>query len=105
MTSSLPNFAAAPATASAAPISAASLADLGAAGTPPPAGDFADFLPAADTAAECPVTATATPSFTVLAPTFFTLLAPAADPAALAGVPEILPSEAVTETAPPVSTS
>jgi hypothetical protein len=97
MTSSLPNFAAAPVLPGAAPV-AASLADLGAAGPTSPAGDFADFLPAGDAVAECPATATATPSFTVLGPTFFTLLAPAADPAALAGVPEMLSAENVAET-------
>jgi hypothetical protein len=96
MTSSLPNFAAAPASAGAAPVNAASLPELGAAGTKPPAGDFADFLPTTEAAAECPATATATPSFTVLAPAFFTLLAPAADPAELAAMPELLAAEAAT---------
>lgn len=73
MTSSLPNFPAAPAPASAAPANAANNADFGAAGAAP-GGDFADLMSEAAAAAECPDTATATPSFTILAPTLISLL-------------------------------
>ena len=90
MTSSLPNLPAAPAPAGAAPANSASLADRGEAGCPA-AGDFADLMATADADAfgEIPVTATALPGFTILAPTLISLLgaAPAETVESAAAVP------------------
>src|SRR6187551_1315660 len=88
MTSSLPNFAAAPASAGAASPSSPGLAGFGATASPGSSGDFADLMSEQDAAADCPEVATAMPSFTILAPTLISLLAvPTEASAEVAAVP------------------
>lgn len=99
MTSSLPNFPAAPAPASAAPANAASNADFDVA-TAGSAGDFAELMSDADAAAVCPDTATATPNFTILAPTLISLLgASAAEASVESADVTAVPGAAVTDEA------
>ena len=99
MTSSLPNFAAAPASApaGAAAPSPAGLGGFGTTASQASTGNFADFM-SEQAAADCPEMATAMPSFTILAPTLILLLAaPAevpADVTALTGT--ATPEEAAT---------
>src|SRR6187402_1903410 len=88
MTSSLPNFAPAPATAGAASPSSPVLAGFGATASPASSGDFADLMSEQDAAADCSEMATAMPSFTILAPTLISLLAaPAEAPGEVAALP------------------
>src|SRR5688572_21037610 len=77
MTSSLPNFTPAPAPAGSAPQSNAGFAGFGASTSSSQSSpsDFDDLMSEQDAAAVCPETATATPAFTILAPTLISLLA------------------------------
>jgi hypothetical protein len=95
MTSSLPNFPAAPAPASPAPAHAASNADFDVTSSDP-TGEFADLMSDADAATEVAVTASAMPGFTILAPTLISLLG-TAESGEVDGVPA---TEATDEVAP-----
>src|SRR6478609_5973583 len=74
MTSSLPNLPASPAPTGAGSANSASFTGLGDAGAA--TGDFVDLMPETDAVVAMPATATAMPSFTILAPTTFMLIAP-----------------------------
>src|SRR6478609_100445 len=101
MTSSLPNFAPAPAPAGAASPNSGGLAGFGATAAPTSTGDFADLMSEQDAAADCPEMATAMPSFTILAPTLISLLGASAEaPATVADVAALPATAAVDEAAP-----
>jgi hypothetical protein len=75
MTSSLPNLPVSPAPTGAGAANSASFTGLGDAGAAA-TGDFVDLMPETDAVVAMPATATAMPSFTILAPTSFMLIAP-----------------------------
>src|SRR6188768_1414492 len=102
MTSSLPNFAPAPASAGNASPSSPGLAGFGATASPASCGDFADLMSEQDAATDCPEMATAMPSFTILAPTLISLLATPAEVEAPADISALPATAAADEAAPTV---